>query len=196
MTDRELCVVSAVWSDYAGEGSGLDLQGGSIRLASAEERSCWWAGNRVSLTGTGGEIQAMAAGGSVTPRRGRKVKTMAFVRSLWMLAVESAPVGYVGTMFVTSSLASPMSLWIHFRTILSVGTVVQMVCAALLPALERNVAGSVPTIGEFHTVGPSKKAAFACWRPTLNDDNKKKTFTYTQSIKKSFKCTLYGRACS
>ena len=28
MTDRELCVVSAVGSDYAGRGSGLDLQGG------------------------------------------------------------------------------------------------------------------------------------------------------------------------
>ena len=87
MTDRELCVVSAVGSDYACRGSGLDLQGGgggggSIRLASAEERSCWRAGNRVSLTGTGGEIQAMAAGGSVTPRRGRKVQTMAFIRSL------------------------------------------------------------------------------------------------------------------
>ena len=58
MTDRELCVVSAVGSDYAGGGSGLDLQGGSIRLASAEERSCWRAGNRVSLTDTGGEIQS------------------------------------------------------------------------------------------------------------------------------------------
>ena len=82
MTDRELCVVSAVGSDYAGGGCGLDLQRGSIRLVSAEERSCWRAGNRVSLTGTGGEIQAMAAGGSVTSRRGRKVQTMAFVRSL------------------------------------------------------------------------------------------------------------------
>ena len=30
MTDRELCVVSAVGSDYVGGGSGLDLQGGSI----------------------------------------------------------------------------------------------------------------------------------------------------------------------
>ena len=78
MTDRELCVMSAVGSDYAG----WTCRGGSIRLASAEERSCWRAGNRVSLTGTGGEIQAMAAGGSVTPRRGRKVQTMAFVRSL------------------------------------------------------------------------------------------------------------------
>ena len=89
MTDGELCVVSAVGSDYAGGGSGLDLQGGgggggehSFQAASAEERPCWRAGNRVSLTGTGGEIQAMAAGGSVTPRRGRKVQTMAFVRSL------------------------------------------------------------------------------------------------------------------
>ena len=73
MTDRELCVVSAVGSDYAGGGSGPDLQGESIHLASAEERSCWQAGNRVSLTGTGDVIQAMAAGGSVTPRRGLKV---------------------------------------------------------------------------------------------------------------------------
>ena len=41
MTDRELCVVSAVGSDYAGGGSGPDLQGESIHLvASAEERSC------------------------------------------------------------------------------------------------------------------------------------------------------------
>ena len=82
MTDRELCVVSAVGSDYAGGVSGPDLQGENIHSASAEERSCWRADNRVSLTGTGGEIQAMAAGGSVTPRRGRKVQTMAFVRSL------------------------------------------------------------------------------------------------------------------
>ena len=55
------------------EGAGWTCRG-SIRLARAEERSCWRAGNRVSLTGTGGEIQAMAAGGSVTPRRGRKVQ--------------------------------------------------------------------------------------------------------------------------
>ena len=41
MTDRELCVVSAVGSDYAGGGSGSDLQGESIHFASAEERSCW-----------------------------------------------------------------------------------------------------------------------------------------------------------
>ena len=62
MTDRELCVVSAVGSDYAGGVSGPDLQGENIHSASAEERSCWRADNRVSLTGTGGEIQAMAAG--------------------------------------------------------------------------------------------------------------------------------------
>ena len=67
MTDRELCVVSAAGSDYAGGGSEPDLQGESIHLASAEERSCWPAGNRVPLTGTGDVIQAMAAGGSVTP---------------------------------------------------------------------------------------------------------------------------------
>ena len=30
MTDRELCVVSAGGSDYAGGGNGLDMQGGSI----------------------------------------------------------------------------------------------------------------------------------------------------------------------
>ena len=73
MTDRELSVVSAVGSDCACGGSGPDLQGESIRLASAEERSCWRAGNRVSLTGTGEVIQAMAAGWSITPRRGLKV---------------------------------------------------------------------------------------------------------------------------
>ena len=61
MTDRELCVVSAAGSDHAGGGSGPDLQGESIHLASAEERSCWPAG--VPLTGTGDVIQAMAAGG-------------------------------------------------------------------------------------------------------------------------------------
>ena len=82
MADRELCVVSAAESDYAGEGSGPDLQGESIHLASAEERSCWPAGNRVSLTGTGDVIQAMAAGGSVTPRRGLKIQTVASVKSL------------------------------------------------------------------------------------------------------------------
>ena len=119
MTDRELCVVSAVGSDYAGGGCGLDLQRGSIRLVSAEERSCWRAGNRVSLTGTGGEIQAMAAGGSVTPRRGRKVQTMAFVRSLWMLAVESAPVGYVGELRAWAMLCrhTPPLAWCRERVV-------------------------------------------------------------------------------
>ena len=34
-----------------------------------------------------------------------------------------------------------------------------VVCAALL---ERKVAGSIPTIGDFHTVGPCKTAVFAC----------------------------------
>ena len=69
-------------SDYAGGRSGPDLQGESIHLASAEDRSCWRAGNRVWLTGTGNVIQAMAAGGSVTPRRGLKIQTVAFVKSL------------------------------------------------------------------------------------------------------------------
>ena len=73
MTDRELCVVLAVGSDYAGEGSEPDLQGESIRLASAEERSCWRAGNRVSLTRPGDVIQVMAAGVSITPIRAKKV---------------------------------------------------------------------------------------------------------------------------
>ena len=82
MTDRELCVVSAAGSDYVGGGSGPDLQGESIHLASAEERSCWPAGNRVPLTGTGDVMQAMAAGGSVTPRRGLKIQTVASVKSL------------------------------------------------------------------------------------------------------------------
>ena len=83
VTDRELCVVSAVGSDYAGGGSGPDLQGESIRFASAEERSCWRAGDRASLAlGLGDGNEAMAAGGSVTPRRGLKVETMASVRSL------------------------------------------------------------------------------------------------------------------
>ena len=80
MTDRELCVVSAVGSDYAGGVSRPEVQGESIHLASAEERSCRRAGNRLSLTGTGDVILAMAAGGSVTPRRGLKVQTMASVR--------------------------------------------------------------------------------------------------------------------
>ena len=44
-----MCGVGSL-SDYAGGGSGLDLQGGSIRLASAEERSCLRAGNRVYVS--------------------------------------------------------------------------------------------------------------------------------------------------
>ena len=39
------------------------------------------------------------------------------------------------------------------------GAVVQMVSAALS---EGKVVGSIPTIGDLHTVGPSKKAVFAC----------------------------------
>ena len=38
-------------------------------------------------------------------------------------------------------------------------TLPQMWGAALS---ERKVAGSIPTIGDFHTVGPCKKAVFAC----------------------------------
>ena len=40
-----------------------------------------------------------------------------------------------------------------------VGSRGAVVCAALS---ERKVAGSIPTIGDFHTVGPCKKAVFAC----------------------------------
>ena len=36
---------------------------------------------------------------------------------------------------------------------------------------ERKVAGSIPTIGDFHTVGPCKKAVFACFSITF-------TFTF------------------
>ena len=41
----------------------------------------------------------------------------------------------------------------------SVGSRGAVVSAALS---ERKVAGSIPTIGDFHTVGPRKKAVFAC----------------------------------
>ena len=41
----------------------------------------------------------------------------------------------------------------------SVGSRGAVVSAALS---ERKVAGSIPTIGDFHTVGPCKKAVFAC----------------------------------
>ena len=74
--------MSAAGSDYAGGGSGQGLQGESIHLASAEGRSCWPAGNQVPLTGTGDLIQAMAAGGSVAPRRGLKIQTVASIKSL------------------------------------------------------------------------------------------------------------------
>ena len=47
------------------------------------------------LPGTGDMIQAMAAGGSVTRCRGLKIQTVASEKSLFMLAVESHPVGYV-----------------------------------------------------------------------------------------------------
>ena len=43
--------------------------------------------------------------------------------------------------------------------ILWVTPVVQVVSAALS---ERKVAGSIPTTGDFHTVGPWKKTVFAC----------------------------------
>ena len=42
---------------------------------------------------------------------------------------------------------------------LCVGSRGAVVSAALS---ERKVAGSIPTIGDFHTVGPCKKAVFAC----------------------------------
>ena len=45
------------------------------------------------------------------------------------------------------------------------GAVVQVVSAA--PS-ERKVAGSIPTIGDFHTVDPSKKAVFACLATDVN----------------------------
>ena len=37
-------------------------------------------------------------------------------------------------------------------------------CGAVVSAAlsERQVAGSIPTIGDFHTVSPCKKAVFAC----------------------------------
>ena len=41
----------------------------------------------------------------------------------------------------------------------SVGSRGAVVSAALS---KRKVAGSIPTIGDFHTVGPCKKAVFAC----------------------------------
>ena len=44
-------------------------------------------------------------------------------------------------------------------TVYCVGSRGAVVSAALS---ERKVAGSIPTIGDFHTVGPCKKAVFAC----------------------------------
>ena len=69
MTGRELCVMSAVGSDYPGGGSGLGLAGGSIRLASAEERSCWRLALSIARVGMGA-IHKMAAtlGDSPTAR--------------------------------------------------------------------------------------------------------------------------------
>ena len=47
-----------------------------------------------------------------------------------------------------------------FEILLScVGSRRAVVSAALS---EQKVAGSIPTIGDFHTVGPCKKAVFAC----------------------------------
>ena len=47
----------------------------------------------------------------------------------------------------------------------SVGSRGAVVSAALS---ERKVAGSIPTIGDFHTVGPCKKAVFACLATDVN----------------------------
>ena len=48
--------------------------------------------------------------------------------------------------------------------LLSVGSRGAVVSAALS---ERKVARSIPTIGDFHTVGPCKKAVFACLATTF-----------------------------
>ena len=48
---------------------------------------------------------------------------------------------------------------------IDVGSRGAVVSAALL---ERKVAGSIPTIGDFHTVGPCKKAVFACLATDVN----------------------------
>ena len=52
------------------------------------------------------------------------------------------------------------------------GPVVQLVSAALS---ERKVAGSITTIGDFRTVGPRKKAVFACLATGVKQDI---TFTF------------------
>ena len=41
-------------------------------------------------------------------------------------------------------------------------------CSGSAAPLERKVAGSIPTIGDFHTVGPCKKAVFACLATDVN----------------------------
>ena len=55
-----------------------------------------------------------------------------------------------------------MRAWVRVTAIddfVIVGSRGAVVSAALS---ERKVAGSIPTIGDFHTVGPCKKAVFAC----------------------------------
>ena len=54
----------------------------------------------------------------------------------------------------------------------SVGSRGAVVSAALL---EQKVAGLIPTMGDFHTVGPCKKAVFACLATEVKSD----TFTLT-----------------
>ena len=46
-----------------------------------------------------------------------------------------------------------------FQSLVRVGSRGAVVSAALS---ERKIAGSIPTIGDLHTVGPCKKAVFAC----------------------------------
>ena len=48
------------------------------------------------------------------------------------------------------------------RTCLPLGSVGSRGAVVSAALLERKVAGSIPTIGDFHTVGPCKKAVFAC----------------------------------
>ena len=47
----------------------------------------------------------------------------------------------------------------YWEKVSCVGSHGAVVSAALS---KRKVAGSIPTIGDFHTVGPCKKAVFAC----------------------------------
>ena len=44
---------------------------------------------------------------------------------------------------------------------------------------ERKVAGSISTIGDCHTVGPCKKAVFACLATDVKTKQKKDTFNFT-----------------